>query len=101
VSIFALMILRWSTVAFPCVCANALAALGNFSVEVLLPQGGHGLQLSCSGWSVVLGVDADGGTPDLDFAKQGSGRMAARRCPDRLFAVLTGTVSDLFCEADD
>lgn len=66
-----------------------------------MPQGGHGLQLSCSGWAVVLGVDADGGTPDFDFPKQGSGRMAARRCPDRLFAVLTGTFSDLFCEADD
>jgi hypothetical protein len=66
-----------------------------------LPKGGYGLQLSCSGWSVVLGVDADGGTPHLDFTKQDSGRMAARRCPDRLFAVLTGTVSDLTCEADD
>ena len=69
-SIFALVILRGSpNLAFPCVCANGLAAEGNFSVEVLLPQGGHGLQLSCSGWSVVLGVDADRGTPDLDFAK--------------------------------
>jgi hypothetical protein len=48
-----------------------------------------------------LGVDADGGTPDPDFTEEGSGRVAARRCPYRLFAVLAGTVSDLICETDD
>ena len=66
-----------------------------------MPKGGRGLQLSCSGWSAVLGVDADGGTPDGDFTKEGGGRVAARRCPYRLFAVLAGAVSDLICEADD
>jgi hypothetical protein len=44
-----------------------VAAEGNVSVEVVLPQGGDGLQLSCSGWSAVFGVDAGGGAPDLDF----------------------------------
>ena len=32
-----------------------LAAAGESSVEVVLPEGGRGLQLSCSGWSWVLG----------------------------------------------
>jgi hypothetical protein len=57
--------------------------------------------LSCSGWSVVLGVDADGGAPDLDFTDEGGGRVAARRCPYGRFAVLAGAVSNLICEADD
>jgi hypothetical protein len=71
-SIFAPVILRgFTNLTFPCVCANAVAGQGNFSVEVLLPEGGHGLQLSCSGWSAVLGVDAVGGSPDLDFTEEG------------------------------
>jgi hypothetical protein len=48
-----------------------------------------------------LGVDADGGTPDLDFTDEGVSRVAARRCPYRLFAVLAGAVSNLICEADN
>jgi len=101
-SIFALVILRRSTkLAFPYICAKAVAAQGNLPVEVLLPEGGHGLQLSCSGWSAVFGVDADGGTPDGDFSEEGEARVAARRCPYRLFTVLAGTVSDLICEADN
>jgi hypothetical protein len=47
-----------------------------------------------------LGGDADGGTPDGDLPKKGGSRVAARRCPYRLFAVLTGAVSNLICEAD-
>jgi hypothetical protein len=101
-SIFALVILRGSTnLMFPCVCANAVAGQGNVSVEVLLPEGGHGLQLSCSGWSPVLGVDADGGAPDLDFTDEGDAQRSARRCPYWLFAAMAGGVSDLICEADD
>jgi hypothetical protein len=46
-----------------------------------------------------LGGDADGGTPDLDFTDEGEVRVAARRCPYRLFAVLAGAVSNLICEA--
>jgi hypothetical protein len=103
VSIFALVILRGSIdLAFPCICAKAAAAAeGNVLVEVLLPKGGHGLQLSWSGWSAVLGVDADGGTPDLDFTDKGDAQRAARRCPYWLFAALAGAVSDLICEADN
>jgi hypothetical protein len=101
-SIFALVISRGSTnLTFPYICAKAVDAQVNVSVEVLLPKGGHGLQLSCSGWSAVLGVDADGGPPDGDFPKEGDGRVAARRCPYRLFAVLAGAVSNLICEADN
>jgi hypothetical protein len=48
-----------------------------------------------------LGVDADGGTPNGDFTKEGSGRVAARRRPCGLFAVLAGAVSNLICEADN
>ena len=78
-SIFARVISRGSTnLAFPYICAKAVAAQGNVLVEVLLPEGGRSLQLSCSGWSTVLGVDADGGTPDGDFTDEGGGRVAAR-----------------------
>ena len=43
-SIFALVILRGSTnLAFLCICAKAVAAQGNVSVEVLLPKGGRRL----------------------------------------------------------
>jgi hypothetical protein len=48
-----------------------------------------------------LAVDADGGTPDLDFTDEGGCRVATRRCPYRLFAVLAGAVSNLICEADN
>ena len=34
---------------------EVVAAVRNTSVEVVLPEGGRGLQLSCSGWSSVLG----------------------------------------------
>jgi hypothetical protein len=99
-SIFALVILRGSIdLAFPCICAKAAAAGGNVLVEVLLPKGGRVLQLSCSGWSAVLGVDADGGTPDLDFTEEGDARLAAGQCPYRLFAALAGAVSHVICEA--
>jgi len=100
-SIFALVILRGPTkLAFPYICAKAFAAQRNVSVEVLLPKGGHGLQLSYSGWSTVLGVDADGGTPDGDFTKERGGRVATRRCPYGPFATVAGAVSDLICEVD-
>jgi hypothetical protein len=48
-----------------------------------------------------LGVDADGGAPDCDFTDEGDARVAARRCPYRLFAFLAGAVSNLICEADN
>ena len=46
-----------------------------------------------------MGVDADGGTPDGDFTDEGGGRVAARRCPYRLFTATAGAVSDLICKA--
>jgi hypothetical protein len=99
-SIFALAITRGSSnLAFRHICATA-AAPGNCSIEVLLPEGGCRLWLSCSGWSAVLGVDADGGSPDGDLTKEGGGRMAARWCPYRLFAAMAGAVLDLICEVD-
>jgi hypothetical protein len=57
------------------------------------------LSLFCSGWSAVLGVDADGGTPDGDFTKDGDGRMAARRYPYGLILLVAGAVADVICEA--
>ena len=43
-SIFALVILRRSTkLAFPYICAKAVDAQGNVSVEALLPKGGRRL----------------------------------------------------------
>jgi hypothetical protein len=97
-----IMISRGSTnLAFPYICAMAVAAQGNVSVEVLLPKGRRHLELCGSCWSAVLGVDADGGAPDGDFPKEGSSRVAARRCPYRLFAVLAGAVSNLICEAEN
>jgi hypothetical protein len=101
-SIFALVILIVPTkLAIPFIYAKAVAAQRNFSVEVLLPKGGHGLQLSCSGCSAVVGVDAVGSPPDLDFTKEGGGRVPARRCPYWLFAVIACVVSNLSCELDD
>jgi hypothetical protein len=68
-SIFALLISRGpSNLAFPHVCAKT-AAPGNLSVEALLPEGGGHVYLFCSGRSAILMVDADSGTPDLDFTE--------------------------------
>jgi hypothetical protein len=79
---------------------RVVAWVGDMSVEVLLPEGGRPLQLSCSGGSLVSEVDANGGTPDGDFTKEGRGRVAARRCPHRLRAVLGGVASNLSGEAN-
>jgi hypothetical protein len=46
-----------------------------------------------------LGLDADGGSPDGDFTKDGGGQMAARRCPYGLILAVAGAVSDLIGEA--
>jgi hypothetical protein len=60
---------------------EVVAAVRNTSVEVVLPEGGRGLQLSCSCGSVVLPVDRVGGPPDLDFTDEGDARLTARRSP--------------------
>ena len=79
---------------------RVVAWVGDTSVEALLPQGGRSLQLPCSGGSSVSGVHTDGGTPDGDFTKDGRGRVAARRRPHRLRAVLGGVASNLSGEAN-
>jgi hypothetical protein len=71
-----------------------VADAGETSVEVALPEGGSCLQLSCSGWSSVAGVDAVGSPPHGDFTNDGRVRAAARRRPYRLRIVLAGVASD-------
>jgi hypothetical protein len=67
---------------------------GRDSVEVALPEGRSCLQLCCSGWSWVAGLDAVGGSPHRDFTDDGEVRLAAGRRPDRLGFVLAGVSSD-------
>jgi len=69
------------------------------SFETSLPFSQRDLQLFRSGSAAVLGVDADGGSPDGDFTTECGGRVAARWCPDGLFAAVAGAVSDLICKA--
>ena len=81
--------------------AAVVAAVGSTSVEVLLPEGGSGLQLSCSGGAAVLEVDAEGGTPDLDFTDEGDARLTAGRSPHRWRAVPVGASPNLMGEVGD
>jgi hypothetical protein len=81
--------------------AIVVAAAGETSVEVVLPEGRSCLQLSCSGWSWVAGVDAVGGTPHSDFTNDGEVRAAARRRPHRLGFVMAGVTSYLVGEVGD
>ena len=74
--------------------AECVGVRGETSVEVVLPEGGGGSQLCCSGWSWVAGVDAVGGPPHGDFTDDGEVRAAARRRPHRLGVVLAGVTSD-------
>jgi hypothetical protein len=69
-------------------------ALGDTAIEVVLPEGGSCLQLSCSGWSSVAGVDAVGGPPHGDFTHDDEVRAIARRRPHRLCILMAGLISD-------
>jgi hypothetical protein len=80
---------------------EVVAAVRNTSVEVVLPEGGRGLQLSCSCGSVVLPVDRVGGPPDLDFTDEGDARLTARRGPDWWRAGLVSVSSDMSGEVGD
>jgi hypothetical protein len=80
---------------------EVVAAVRNMSVEMVLPEGGRGLQLSCSSGSVVLTVDRVGGPPDLDFTDEGDARLTARLSPDRWRAVLVSFSSDMSGEVGD
>src|SRR5215203_650306 len=73
---------------------GVVATAGEGSVEVVLPEGGCCLQLCCSGWSWVAGVDAGGGPPDGDFIKDGEVRAATRLHPHRLGIGPVGVASD-------
>jgi len=75
-----------------------VTAVGEASVEVVLPEGRSCLQLSCSGGSWVVGVDAVGGPPHSDFTNDGCVPAAARRRPHWLGVVLAGGVLDLIGE---
>ena len=70
-------------------------------VEALFPQGRGCLELGCSGWSRVLGIDAVGGPPHLDFTNEGAARVTSRRCPDRLGVTLANVILDLVGEVGD
>jgi hypothetical protein len=72
-----------------------VAAAGETSVEVVLPEGRGCGQLWSSGWSSVAGVDAVGGPPHGDFSNDGEVRVAAGRRPHRLGIVLAGVTSNL------
>ena len=67
---------------------------GDTAIEVVLPERGSCLQLCCSGWSSVAGVDAVGGPPHGDFTDDGEVGAAARRRPHRLGFVFAGVISD-------
>ena len=76
-----------------------VASVGDPSLEMSLPFGRRDLQLFPSCSASVVGIDADGGSPDGDFTTECGGRVAARWCPDGLFAAVAGAVSDLICKA--
>jgi hypothetical protein len=78
-----------------------VAAAGETSVEVVLPEGRGCLQLCCSGWSLVAGVDAVGGPPHCDFADEGGARVASWCSPGWLGVTLAGVVLDLVGEVGD
>jgi hypothetical protein len=78
---------------------RVVASVGDPSLEMSLPFGRRDLQLFPSCSASVVGIDADGGSPDGDFTKECGGRVAAQWCPDGLFAAVAGAVSDLICKA--
>lgn len=81
--------------------AEVVAAVGNTSIEVVLPECGSGRHLSWSGGSVVLRVNAASGPPYVDFTNEGDARPSARRSPNRRRAALAGVSSDMSGEVGD
>jgi hypothetical protein len=71
------------------------------SVEVLFPQGRERFELTYSGWSRVLGIDAVGGPPHCDFADEGGAQVASRYSPDRRAVTSAGVIFDLGGEVGD
>ena len=79
---------------------EVVAAVGNTSVKVVLPEGGSRRQLSCSGGTVVRRVDPVSGPPDFDFTDEHGARPTARG-PDRWRAVPVGVSSNVSGEVGD
>ena len=74
---------------------------GDMPVEALFPQGRKRFELSSSGWSWILGIDAVGGPPYCNVADEGGARVASRRCPDWLGFTLAGVILDQVGEVGD
>src|SRR3954469_7707702 len=70
-------------------------------VESLFPEGRGCFELSSSGWSRVLGIDAVGRPPHCDVADEAGARVASRWCPDWLGVTLAGAILDLVGEVRD
>jgi hypothetical protein len=71
------------------------------SGEVLFPQGRKHFELSSSGWSRILRIDAVGGPPHRDFADEGSAQVTSRCSPYWGAANLVGMILDLVGEIGD
>ena len=79
-----------------------LDGAGDISVEVLFPQGRECLERgSCSGGSLILGIDAISGPPHGYVADECGARVASRPSPDWLIAGSDCEVSNLAGEVGD
>jgi hypothetical protein len=83
----------------PRICGR-VGGTRDIPVEALLPQGRKNFELSSSGWSWILGIDAVGGPPHCDVADEG-GAWASRCSPYWLGVTLAGVVLDLVGEVGD
>ena len=84
----------------PRICGR-VGGTRDIPVEALFPQGRKRFELSSSGWSWILGIDAVGGPPYCNFADEGGARVASRCSPYWLGVVLAGVVLDLVGEVGD
>ena len=80
---------------------RVVAGVGEASIELLLPFGRSGRQLSWSGGSAVVGVDAIGGPPHGDFTNESGAQRTALRHPMGLSAVVVGVMSNVVGEVAD
>ena len=75
--------------------------MGDVPVEALFPKGRKHFELSSSGWSCILGIDAVGGPPYCNVADEGGARVASRCSPYWGAANLVGVILDLVGEVGD
>jgi len=59
------------------------AGMGDAVLEAVSPFDRRSLQLSWSGGSMVVRVDAVGGPPQRDFTDKGCAQRSTLRCPSR------------------